>query len=1563
MKKFSKIAVLILALAIALTVGLIAVSAEDGGLQVTYVLEGVDSKTETVQEIPVYNVGDYLEYEYEGWRASYRIKSIQGATVTLDFSDARYYSVKDASGNETYVTKTTLGNPATTDELLTALSAKFISDFKNVTECTTVKLFADVMEKGSLSAISKTTYFDLNGFNYVATTENATSGTKSAFSVGNTSFYVYSSRPGGSIFVGAPYASATANKNPETQEIIGYDVNVKPSQAFSAFSTTTGHIYVGRFGDIDGDNLSIYANMMANLTGSCKDGSYAMSFDGGYYYKWCSTYMPGMFYFRDDKSYLDGELNVSIKNATFNSEDYLFYYYHGAGAPIVDSTKTFRLDIDNTVLKAKNSIFNVLPHFVERVDINLENSYVLSSLGSTESLNVGKGCNFSNTGVTTVDLVLAKALTSKKVTLKYNEFKFTDYVYDEKLGYVTAKFDPSTFDVTVNETEYLYTSTTAKKENTSVITWIDENGNATQERWLNGEIPRPDKALPEGNDSYYYTYGTIEAANGDRTYVARPVAKFGLKINLTLSDDLIYNVYIPESVIDDIREVRVYNSLGESVVLERGELATINSVPYYRYSFNIQASKAADAFSFDMDIYTDSSKSEYFTQKNEMSIPAYAAPIIYNDKYSDATHNLMNKVLAYVKAACDHFKTAGENKYYSVIEKIESVGEPTYRAGSEVESITEESDVKGVLGGISVIFGSQLKYRYYFKTDVDFSANTVKLSYLKNGGVVIKTVTSEDLRKDGYGNYFDVPLRASDMRSDVILTVNGDAFTYNLSNYIFEVNKGDDNNAKQLVYSLWDYSEAASKFNNEMPDVDVRIDGTPISEYKIVASTAEEIAAAEAFKSIIAKEHGIELEILSSYSGKVIEFKSVSPDSLYDYKATLEGDNLVIRCAYRSFFKGATDAFVNDVFCNLNRDLEIEEGYEKEYFYGKILYSDFDVPKFNGTAEQFKDKTAAYIDANAGENAYFAIKRAHDVANSKGYEVYADKDATYFIGTSKNSASGKIDTIVIKTNTYWQGSDFIINDSSLSRLGNNSDVASSSIFVVSDDYSAVSVSPALLLDSDENGKRPFYTTDTKFETGLGYPAMLFLTNNELTQYIRFGYDTKQGKSQQELILIDAEGNIDPTTPTLFDFTNVTSISAYRADTKPIVIDGGEGCTMTTLSSQVILHSTSSTITRYLSVERANTTVKNIEHVIYNEPAQYDANNTATGGHSYSGFFSVTRTTNVTFENCVAQARVRCKEGTYDIGASYANNIVYRNFTQSNFFQAGTQVPDTTVRWWVMGSNYCKNITYDTCELTRFDAHAGVYNATVKNSKISSIRLTGGGTFILENSTVYSRSGIANGFIELREDYGSTWRGDIIIKDVCFNYSTSSSGTVAAVIRATWEHHEFGYDTALPNVTVDNLTFSDNIKNNIKDIYIYNVTNSVQKEYKYFVTETITYDGVVQTITKQIVDIFDDATLTSLQALQDLSVEYFDGTISRTITYEVKDKNGAKKTVTETQTVNGFENVNPYEAPDIVILKNTNSNYNYHVTKTLSEMFDDTMFLVNPKDFGDGSDTPIIDVFK
>ena len=125
-------------------------------------------------------------------------------------------------------------------------------------------------------------------------------------------------------------------------------------------------------------------------------------------------------------------------------------------------------------------------------------------------------------------------------------------------------------------------------------------------------------------------------------------------------------------------------------------------------------------------------------------------------------------------------------------------------------------------------------------------------------------------------------------------------------------------------------------------------------------------------------------------------------------------------------------------------------------------------------------------------------------------------------------------------------------------------------------------------------------------------------------------------------------------------------------------------------------------------------------------------------------------------------------------------------------------------WGIMSSNYCKNLTYDNCILTRFDAHCGTYNATIKDSTVAVIAMIGGGKLEIINSTVYDTF---TSVIVLRDDYGSTFAGDVIMKDVTFKVTqptkTIQNATVN-LIEATYTNHYFGYTTYLPqNIIIDN----------------------------------------------------------------------------------------------------------------------------------------------------------------
>ena len=124
----------------------------------------------------------------------------------------------------------------------------------------------------------------------------------------------------------------------------------------------------------------------------------------------------------------------------------------------------------------------------------------------------------------------------------------------------------------------------------------------------------------------------------------------------------------------------------------------------------------------------------------------------------------------------------------------------------------------------------------------------------------------------------------------------------------------------------------------------------------------------------------------------------------------------------------------------------------------------------------------------------------------------------------------------------------------------------------------------------------------------------------------------------------------------------------------------------------------------------------------------------------------------------------------------------------------------------MSSNYCKNLVYDGCELNRFDAHMGIYNATIRHSSIGVLSLIGCGTLTVEDTIIYTNK--TNQIVSLRNDYGSTWEGDFIFKDVTVVYNGTSS--TMNILGGTWYNHYFGYACSAPKtITIDNLTIMSN----------------------------------------------------------------------------------------------------------------------------------------------------------
>ena len=160
----------------------------------------------------------------------------------------------------------------------------------------------------------------------------------------------------------------------------------------------------------------------------------------------------------------------------------------------------------------------------------------------------------------------------------------------------------------------------------------------------------------------------------------------------------------------------------------------------------------------------------------------------------------------------------------------------------------------------------------------------------------------------------------------------------------------------------------------------------------------------------------------------------------------------------------------------------------------------------------------------------------------------------------------------------------------------------------------------------------------------------------------------------------------------------------------------------------------------------------------------------------------------------------------------------------------------------MGSNYSKEIHLDGCVMSRFDAHCGVTNATIKNCTLGhqGLNLIGFGEFVIENSTVKGAS-----FINFRPDYGSFFDGNVTIKGCTWEPCCGNGAQIFSAYNTG--DHDFGYRCTLPkNITIDGLTVKDSAFKSSTKLYIlpnYDADFSLDKPFAYGTPAVISLVGI------------------------------------------------------------------------------------------------------------------------
>lgn len=426
-----------------------------------------------------------------------------------------------------------------------------------------------------------------------------------------------------------------------------------------------------------------------------------------------------------------------------------------------------------------------------------------------------------------------------------------------------------------------------------------------------------------------------------------------------------------------------------------------------------------------------------------------------------------------------------------------------------------------------------------------------------------------------------------------------------------------------------------------------------------------------------------------------------------------------------------------------------------------------------------------------------AIAAAHIYANQLNLPVKTKAGATYYI-------SGKNRKTEIRTNTDFGTSQFIIDDRNVEKINEP-------VFLVGSKQQAVKV----------KGIASLRRNQAKIDATFNGTNVISVTNNKVKRYIREGLNQNSGAAQTDVFIVDKNGNVDKNTPIIWDFDEISSITALAIDETTLTLKGGKFQTIANAEGQKTNY-----YSRGISVKRSNVVVDGLLHTITRE---------GEAGSPYMGFIAVSECAFVTVKNTtftghkvyqkIGNAGKTVAMGTYDLTTNRALNISVINCKQTN---------DITDRnyWGLFASNFCKNILFDNCHFSRFDAHMGVANATIRNCTLGhmGINAIGEGLLLIENTKIIG----ANRVVNLRSDYGSTWNGELIIRNCEFTPSGTNLNAVNVILGSNDGQHDFGYVCYMPErITIENLKINDaNTSSGYKGPAIFGDFNPKKKDESY-----------------------------------------------------------------------------------------------------------------------------------
>ena len=390
-----------------------------------------------------------------------------------------------------------------------------------------------------------------------------------------------------------------------------------------------------------------------------------------------------------------------------------------------------------------------------------------------------------------------------------------------------------------------------------------------------------------------------------------------------------------------------------------------------------------------------------------------------------------------------------------------------------------------------------------------------------------------------------------------------------------------------------------------------------------------------------------------------------------------------------------------------------------------------------------------------------AICEAHAYANQHRLPVRTKPEATYHLGRRALTA-------IIQTDTVWGTSRFIIDDSQ------GVEDHKRPLFEVRSELPPLS----LKLDRLTRGQ-------DRLDVRPASDSLIWVENKNRKIFIRRGLNQNKGTAQSEVFILRRDGSIEGAID--WDYENITRVEAQPIDPEPLLLRGGVFSNIANRMRQEVGYNYWA---RNIVISRSNTEVDGLTLRISGETEV---------GHPYNGFLSFRRCANITLRNCSIDGRKSYQTigsagkpvtmGTYGYEASQVVNFRMIACRMENIL-------DRT-RWGVISTNFMKNILVEDCVLSRMDVHQGVSGSyIIRRSTLGYVGLNaiGRGRLIVEDSTLHG-----NALISFRTDYGSTWEGEVLIRNCRWIPPASLAGSPVMFRLENDGTHDFGYSCFMPRV--------------------------------------------------------------------------------------------------------------------------------------------------------------------